>query len=179
MAILKVARLGNPILRKVAEPVPVKSISNPGVQRLIQDMVETMREYDGVGLAAPQIHESLQIIVVDAVGYSRDPEAKRSASVVLINPAIEVISEMKINDWEGCLSIPDLRGLVPRHEEIKVKAFDPAGKSLNFHAQGFHARVIQHEHDHLIGRVFLDRMRTFESLTHLKEFSRYWQQKEA
>jgi peptide deformylase len=179
MAILKVARLGNPILRKVAEPVPVKSISRPGVQRLIQDMIDTMWEYDGVGLAAPQIHESLQIIVVDAMGYSRNPEAKRSAPAVLINPAISVISEKEINDWEGCLSIPDLRGLVPRYEEIKVQACDSAGKALNFHAQGFYARVIQHEHDHLMGRVFLDRMRTFESLTHLREFSKYWQREEA
>src|SRR3954452_20337901 len=108
MAILKVARLGNPILRKVAEPVPVKSISRPGVQRLIQDMVDTMWEYDGVGLAAPQIHESLQIMVVDARGYSRNPDAKRSAPAVLINPAISVISEREVDDWEGCLSIPDL-----------------------------------------------------------------------
>jgi peptide deformylase len=178
MAILKVARLGNPILRKVAESVPIKSIFNPEVQRLIQDMVETMKEYNGVGLAAPQIHESLQIIVVDAVGSSRNPEPKKSVPAVLINPTIRVISEREISDWEGCLSIPDLRGLVPRYEEIEVEAFDTAGKALNFHAQGFHARVIQHEHDHLMGRVFLDRMRTFESLTHLREFSRFWQQRE-
>jgi peptide deformylase len=178
MAILKVARLGNPILRKVAEAVPVKGISGPAIQRLIDDMVETMWEYDGVGLAAPQIHESLQIIVVVATGFSRKPKAKRSAPAVLINPVISVISEKEIDDWEGCLSIPDIRGLVPRYEEIKVEAYDSAGKGLNFQARGFHARVIQHEHDHLMGRVFLDRMRTFESLTHLREFSKYWQQEE-
>jgi peptide deformylase len=178
MAIMKVARLGNPILRKVAEPVPVEAICSPGVQRLIRDMVETMWEYDGVGLAAPQIHDSLQIIVVEAMGDSRNPGAKRSAPVVLINPVLSIISEQVIDDWEGCLSIPDLRGLVPRCAEIKVNACDPGGKALDFHAQGFFARVIQHEHDHLIGKIFLDRMRSFESLTYLREFSKYWSQKD-
>jgi peptide deformylase len=98
--------------------------------------------------------------------------------MVLINPALTVVSEKMIEGWEGCLSIPDLRGLVPRYEEIRVQAYDSGGKRLNFQAGDFLARVIQHEHDHLIGKVFLDRMRGFESLAFLNEFSKYCQSDE-
>jgi len=97
---------------------------------------------------------------------------------VLINPALTVLSEQVIEDWEGCLSIPDMRGLVPRPVEIKVQAYNPAGKPINFRARDFYARVIQHEYDHLVGKVYLDRMRSMASLTFLPEFSRYWRKKE-
>ena len=98
--------------------------------------------------------------------------------MVLVNPALTVVSESMVEDWEGCLSIPDMRGLVPRYRDIKVQAYDAEGEPLNFHAEDFLARVIQHEHDHLIGKVFLDRMRSFESLAFLNEFSKYWQRNE-
>jgi peptide deformylase len=178
MSILKVARLGHPVLRDVAKPVTVEQISSSGVQRLIQDMVETMREYEGVGLAAPQVHESMQIMAIEALPHSDKPEQKETPLMVLINPALTVVSQRMIEDWEGCLSVPDLRGLVPRYQEIRVQAYDSEGKPLNFHARDFLARVIQHEHDHLIGKVFLDRMRSFESLAFLNEFSKYWQRDE-
>lgn len=178
MSILKVARLGHPVLREVAKPVTVEQISSSGVQRLIQDIVETMREYGGAGLAAPQVHESMQIMAIEALPRSDKPEEKETPLMVLINPALTIVSERMIEDWEGCLSVPDLRGLVPRYQEIRVQAHDSAGKPLNFHAQDFLARVIQHEHDHLIGKVFLDRMRSFESLAFLNEFSKYWQSNE-
>ncbi len=175
MSILKVAKLGHPVLRRTAQPVKADEIASPAIQRLIQDMIETMREYAGVGLAAPQVHESLQIIVIEALEPSEDRKDQTTPLTVLINPALTIISERIVEDWEGCLSIPDLRGLVPRYQEIRVQAYDSGGKLLNFHAHDFFGRVIQHEHDHLIGKVFLDRMRSFESLTYLKEFSKYWQ----
>jgi len=178
MSILKVTRLGHPVLREVAKPLPVEQISSTGVQRLIQDLVETMREYGGVGLAAPQVHESVQIMAIEALTRSDKSEEKETPLMVLINPALTVVSERLIEDWEGCLSIPDLRGLVPRYEEIRVQAYNSDGKSLNFPARDFLARVIQHEHDHLIGKVFLDRMRSFESLAFLSEFNKYWQKDE-
>jgi peptide deformylase len=178
MSILKVAKLGHPILREVARPAAIEQIASTGIQRLIQDMVETMREYGGVGLAAPQVHESLQIIAIEALTHSNKPEEKETPLMMLINPALTVVSERMIEDWEGCLSVPDLRGLVPRWQEIRVQAYDSEGKHLDFQARGFLARVIQHEHDHLIGKVFLDRMRGFESLAFLNEFSKYWQNNE-
>ena len=98
--------------------------------------------------------------------------------MVLINPVLTIVSENLHEDWEGCLSIPDLRGLVPRYRQIKVQAYDSSGRVVDFQAQDFLARVIQHEHDHLMAKVFFDRMRSFESLSYLQEFARYWQRKE-
>lgn len=174
MSILKVAKLGNPVLRRFAKPVPVDEIQSQAIQRLIDDMVATMREYGGVGLAAPQVHESLQIAVIEELEESR--QARSTQLQVLINPVLTVVSDEVEEDWEGCLSIPDLRGRVPRYREIRVRALNAAGQPLDFKAGEFHARVIQHEHDHLTGKVFLERMTRFDSLTYLKEFSRYWQE---
>lgn len=169
MAILKVANLGNPVLRIPAEPV--KSIQAPEIQRLIDDMIETMREYHGVGLAAPQVHRSLQIVAIEA-----DPERDQGAGspTILINPRFAPNTDRLEEDWEGCLSIPNLRGKVPRYTEIEVQAHDRRGKPLTLSAQDFFARVIQHECDHLAGTVFLDRMKSLETLTFLEEYGRYW-----
>jgi peptide deformylase len=172
MAILKVAILGNPVLRVPGEPV--KNIQAPDIQRLIDDMIETMREYRGVGLAAPQVHRSLQIAVIEE---EKDPEAPRESSrplTVLINPRVVPVTDRMEEDWEGCLSIPDLRGKVPRFKEIEVQAHDRRGRPLLLKASDFFARVIQHEHDHLTGTVFLDRMKSFETLTYPVEHARYW-----
>lgn len=174
MAILKVARLGHPVLRRVAKEIPPRQISSPQVQQFITDMTETMKEYDGVGLAAVQVHVSDQVAVLEVADNPRYPQKPKVPLTVLINPKITLLSEELEEDWEGCLSIPDLRGKVPRYKSIRVKAQDPQGKELDFVASGFHARVIQHEWDHLNGRVFLDRMRDLTSLTYLQEFSRYW-----
>jgi peptide deformylase len=175
MSILKIAKLGNPVLREPAKPLPLKEMSSPGIQQFIRDMVETMREYEGVGLAAPQVHQPLQILVVEALGDPKNPQDSITPLTVLINPVISVPCEQLEENWEGCLSIPDLRGLVPRYQEIKVQAIDPSGKAVHLHARDFFARVIQHEYDHLVGKVFLDRMRNFESLAFLKEYAKYWQ----
>ena len=177
MSLLKVAKLGHPVLREIAKPVPVSEIHGGQIQDLIENMIETMREYEGVGLAAPQVHESLQITVIDALDYPEKSKLSPTPLMVLINPTLTVFSEKLDEDWEGCLSIPDLRGMVPRYQEIKVQAYDQNGKLLEFKAHGLQARVIQHEYDHLIGKVFLERMRTLESLSYLKEFSRFWKKK--
>jgi len=171
MAILKVARMGHPVLRAKARALDKAEIKSPAIQRLIDDLIDTMVEYHGVGLAAPQIHESVRIFV--AALDSAD-EGQEAEPVVVINPEIAVVGSDVIDDWEGCLSIPDIRGRVPRAREIKVRAFDRKGDRIELHAHDFPARVIQHETDHLDGVLFFDRMRAFETLTFLDEYSRYW-----
>ena len=173
MAILKVARLGHPILRQIAEPVPPEGIGAPVVQRLIDDMIETMVEYDGAGLAAPQVHVAQQIVVFEVEGNPRYPDAESIPLTVLINPKITPTTQHMEEDWEGCLSLPDLRGRVPRYTQVRVEAYDRKGKKLNYVVKDFHARVTQHECDHLIGTVFVDRMKSMASLSFLREFTRY------
>jgi len=171
MAILKVARMGHPVLRAKARALDKGEIKGVPIQRLIDDMIETMAEYHGVGLAAPQVHESVRIFVaaLDTADEGEEPEP-----VVVINPEIAVIGSDVIEDWEGCLSIPDIRGRVPRAREIRVKAMDRKGERIELRAHDFPARVIQHETDHLDGVLFFDRMRSFETLSFLDEYSRYW-----
>lgn len=162
------------MLRTIAKNLTAKEIRAPEMQKFIDDMVETMKEYDGVGLAADQVHESKQVCVLEVADNPRYPNKSKVPLTVLINPKITPLSEETEEDWEGCLSIPDLRGRVPRYTSIHVQALDGNGKSLDFVAQGFHARVIQHEYDHLNGKVYLDRMKDLTTLTFLQEFGRYW-----
>ena len=177
MAILKVSRLGHPVLRTAASPIEPASIKTPAVQRLIDDMFDTMREYSGIGLAAPQVHESVRVFVA---GIRPRPIGAEIAEdedmplMALVNPEITLVGAANELGWEGCLSIPDIRGRVPRAPVVKVKAFDRTGQAIAFTAKGFAARVIQHEHDHLDGILFFDRMKSFESLAYLEEYDRYW-----
>ncbi|MFM8270521.1 MAG: peptide deformylase [Pseudomonadota bacterium] len=169
MAIRKVAVMGNPVLRQVAQPVPEKEIKTEAIQNLIQDMVETMMEYDGRGLAAPQIHESLQIVVmIWDFEEGVEPYLK-----VLINPEIEFLTQETSTFPEGCLSVPGLQGDVPRPNWIKVRALDQEGERIGFEAKGFAATVIQHECDHLLGKLYIDRMTDLTRLAFTKEYSRY------
>jgi peptide deformylase len=170
MSILKVARMGHPVLRTRARPVERGEIKSPAFQKLIDDMIETMAEYHGVGLAAPQIHESVRLFVA-AVDDSED---KTAAPLAIVNPEIVLEGSDVVEDWEGCLSIPDLRGRVPRTRVITVRGLDRRGERFELQASDFPARVVQHETDHLDGVLFLDRMRSFESLTFLDEYARYW-----
>ena len=172
MAILKVARMGHPVLRAKARTLDRTEIRSAAVQKLIDDMLETMAEYHGVGLAAPQIHEGLRIFVA-ALDAKEDSEAD-DQPLAIINPEITIVGSDVVEDWEGCLSIPDIRGRVPRAREITVRAFDRRGDRIELHAHDFPARVIQHETDHLDGVLFFDRMTSFETLTFLDEYSRYW-----
>ncbi len=171
MSILKVARMGHPVLRVRTKTLEKSELKSAIVQRLIDDMIETMTEYHGVGLAAPQVHEKLRLFVA-AIGPGDDEDALEP--VAIINPEITPVGSDIVLDWEGCLSIPDIRGRVPRAREIRVKALDRNGERIELHAQNFPARVIQHEADHLDGILFFDRMRSFESLTFLDEYARYW-----
>ncbi len=176
MAILKVARLGHPVIRTPSEAVPKESITTPHMQRFIDDMIETMHEYDGVGLAAPQVHVLKQIAVIEVQENRRYPSEGPIPLTVLINPKILTASKKQLRDWEGCLSVHEFRGKVPRAELLEVEAYNRKGEKVKFQAHGFFARVIQHECDHLIGKVFLDRMPDLSTLSHLHEFVRYWQE---
>src|SRR5581483_3232096 len=158
MAVLRVARLGHPVLRRVAAPVPPEGIGAPEIQQLIDDMLETMAEYDGAGLAAPQVHVSRRVVIYGVEANPRYPDADAVPLTGLINPKITSVGQKPEEDWEGCLSVPDLRGKVPRFTRIRVEAYGRDGKPLRFAAEGFHARVVQHECDHLDGKVYLDRM---------------------
>ena len=181
MSILKVARMGHPVLRTRAKAIDPANIASPRIQQLIDDMFETMREYQGVGLAAPQVHVPLRVFVAGFAPEAEedeeehdDREGERVPLMAVINPEITPVGKTTDEDWEGCLSIPDIRGKVPRAREIQVRGYDRTGQRLDMRARGFTARVIQHETDHLDGVLFLDRMRSFDTLTFLDEFSRYW-----
>ena len=174
MAILKVARLGHPVLRQVARPVPVEAIRSADVQRLIDDMIETMREYDGAGLAANQVHTLQQICVIEVTGNPRYPDAPNIPLTVLINPVVTPLTADMEDGWEGCLSVPDMRGQVPRHTAVRLQCHDREGQRLDLVAKEFFARVIQHETDHLNGIVYLDRMRDLGTLTHIAEWNKHW-----
>jgi peptide deformylase len=170
MSILKVARMGHPVLRERARPLDKSDIKSAVVQKLIDDMIDTMHEYHGVGLAAPQVHEGLRVFVAL---LDEEPDAKTDAAVI-INPEIVASTPATEEGWEGCLSIPDIRGRVPRYTDIRVKALDRAGRAIELELKNFSARVAQHETDHLDGVLFFDRMKTFETLSFMDEYSRYW-----
>ena len=174
MSILKVARLGHPTLRKITEAVSEEELRSEATRQFVDDMIETMKDYDGVGLAADQVHVSKQIAVLEVADNPRYPEKPLVPLTVLINPIITSLTEEFEDDWEGCLSIPDMRGKVPRYKSIRVQAFDRNGAPLDFVATGFHARVVQHEWDHLNGKVYLDRMSDLSTLSFITEFARYW-----
>ena len=169
MSILKVARMGHPVLRERARPLEKSDLRDPLVQKLIDDMIETMHEYHGVGLAGPQVHEGLRIFVA----LLDDDPGPDSATVAIINPEIVPQTAVQEEGWEGCLSIPDIRGRVPRYTDIVVNAMDRKGKPIELRLKGFAARVAQHETDHLDGVLFFDRMPSMESLTFLDEYSRF------
>ena len=171
--ILKVARLGHPVIRTKAQLVAVDKIKTHDFQKLLDDMVETMHEYIGVGLAGPQVHLPLQVAVLEVEKHPRYPDMPSVPLTYLINPVVTILDDTKIDEFEGCLSIPELRGQVPRFKKLHVNALGREGETLDFIAEDFHARVIQHETDHLKGEVYLDRMTDMKSLSHLLEWQRY------
>ena len=168
--LLEVIRLGHPVLRSVAEPVPEELFASGRLVDLGRDMVRTMIEESGVGLAAPQVAEDLRLFTYWVPETDEEPEL---SPTVLVNPEIRAVGTEIEEGWEGCLSIPGLRGLVPRYRRIKVKARLLDGESISLTVDGFHARVIQHEYDHLDGVVFLDRMDSAQSLAFEPEWERY------
>ena len=172
MSILKITQMGHPILRKVAQTVPIENIHLNEMQQFLDDMVETMNDYHGIGLAAPQVFDPRRIIIVGLNPFKTD-KADETEVTILINPELTFTSEDQTDDWEGCLSIPDIRGIVPRSKCIGISAYDREGKRLTFEAHDYFARVLQHEMDHLNGVLFLDRMKDLISLSYSEEYSRY------
>jgi peptide deformylase len=162
MAIHDILKMGDPRLLRMAEPV--KAFGSAELLRLIEDMFDTMASAQGVGLAAPQIGVNLQLVIFGFDHNERYPDASSVPKTVLCNPIIEALGEMEEEGWEGCLSVPGLRGRVPRWQRIRYQGQSPDGKAIDRIAEGFHARVVQHECDHLIGRLYPTRMR---DLTHL------------
>jgi peptide deformylase len=169
MSILKVARMGHPVLRQRGRPLEKSELLSSAVQQLIDDMIDTMHEYNGVGLAAPQVHHSMRLFVAL---LEEEPDSS-TAATVLVNPEIVPQASTKEEGWEGCLSIPDIRGLVPRLTDITVRALDRSGRAVDMRLRDFPARVAQHETDHLDGVLFFDRMTSMQSLTYLEEYSRF------
>jgi len=161
--------MGHPVLRERARPVSKSELREPLMQKLIDDMIDTMHEYHGVGLAAPQVHEGLRLFVAL---LDDDPGSKTEAAVI-VNPEIVPVAPTKEEGWEGCLSIPDIRGMVPRFTDVTMAALDRHGKAMELRLKDFPARVAQHETDHLDGVLFFDRMSSMQSLTYLDEYSRF------
>jgi peptide deformylase len=174
MAILKVARLGHPVLRQTARPLTVDQIQSAETQRFIDDMIETMREYDGAGLAANQVHTLAQIAVIEVQANPRYPDAPEIPLTVVVNPVLTPLTDEIEDGWEGCLSVPDMRGMVPRFTAVRLQCHDREGGRVDLVAKDFFARVIQHETDHLFGKLYVDRMRDLSTLSHLAEWNRYW-----
>lgn len=170
MAILKVARLGHPVLRQACKPIDPQAITGPEVQRLIRDMFETMAEYNGVGLAAPQVHQPVRLAII---GGEVDDEGRPQFRVV-INPEITVLEEQRLGMFEGCLSVPGMRGWVERPRKVKVKAYDKHGKAGEFVLDGFPAIVVQHECDHLDGVLYVDKLADTRRFGFEEEADRYF-----
>ncbi len=170
MAILKVARMGHPVLRQVCKPIDPKAITGPEVQRLIRDMFETMAEYNGVGLAAPQVHQPVRLLIA---GGEADDDGRPQFRII-INPEITVLDEKRLGMYEGCLSVPGMRGWVERPRKVKVKAYDEQGRLSETVLEDFPAVVVQHECDHLDGVLYVDRLTDTRRFAFEEEAERFF-----
>jgi peptide deformylase len=172
MAILKIARMGNPVLLRKCDPVADPGA--PEIRRLVADMMQTMEDAPGVGLAAPQVYQPLRLFVFRVPGgrASEDPDDLELGNTVLINPSVDLIGEERVLGWEGCLSIPDLRAAVPRATRIRYRGVDCDGTVIEREVSGFHARIVQHEYDHLDGILYTMRMTDFRYFGFNEELNR-------
>lgn len=178
MALLKIARLGHPCLRRPNRALTAAELRKDATQKLIADMVETMRDAEGIGLAAPQVHENLQLVVIEIAKVEVEPKDAKGAKkerppLVLANPVFTRLSEERVQGWEGCLSVDDLRGLVPRSKAAAIKYLDVKGEPRTLETATFLAVVLQHELDHLVGKLYLDRMPDMTRLAHLAEYRKF------
>lgn len=173
MTIRKIAAIGHPVLRAAAEPVPVDEIASPYVQGLIDDLIETMRDAQGAGLAANQVHDAVQICVMEVTRNARYPYKPPFPLRVLVNPELEFLDDEVFDVYEGCLSVPDLRGVVPRHMNVRVRALDRDGLPIDTVVRGITAGTYQHEVDHLRGTLIVDRVGDTRSLCTWNEFDRW------
>ncbi len=167
-----VLRMGHPELRRVAEPVPESELGTARIATLVEDLWDTMAARGGVGLAATQIGEASRVVVFGMESSARYPDAPAVPRTVLVNPVIEPLDEEMEEAWEGCLSVPGLRGLVPRHRRIRYRGSTPAGERIDREVEGFHARVVQHECDHLDGVLYPMRMTDMSSFGFEEELAR-------
>lgn len=159
MAVRPILKMGDPRLLRIAQPV--QRFDTPELHALVEDLFDTMRAADGAGLAAPQIGVDLAVVIFGFDKLERYPDAPAVPQTVLINPTITPLSDEEEEGWEGCLSVPGLRGVVPRFARIRYTGFDPWGAPIEREAEGFHARVVQHECDHLVGKLYPMRVRDF------------------
>jgi peptide deformylase len=157
--IREVLKMGDPRLLQRAQPV--EAFDTPELRALLADMRDTMAHLSGAGLAAPQIGIGLQVVIFGVERNPRYPDAEEVPNTVLINPVLTPLSEELVEDWEGCLSVPGLRGMVPRHARLRYQGFDERGNPIDRSVSGFHARVVQHEVDHLMGILYPMRIRDF------------------
>jgi peptide deformylase len=173
MAIRKIATIGHPVLREVAREVSLEELRSAKVQTFIDDLVETMHDASGAGLAANQVHEPIRICAIEIRNNPRYPYKPNYPLTVLVNPVVKPSTDDTFLVYEGCLSVPNLRGEVRRFTGVQVKAWDREGKELDFHVKGLTAGTFQHEVDHLDGKVFLDRVEDTRSLATWADFDRY------
>jgi peptide deformylase len=162
MAIRPVLRMGHPLLHQVASPV--ERFGTAGLRELVRDMDDTMRSLDGAGIAAPQIGVSLRVVIFEVTANPRYPHAEAVPYTVLVNPVLEPLGAEQEDGWEGCLSVPGLRGLVPRYRQLRYRGFDLEGRPIDRTVAGFHARVVQHEVDHLDGILYPMRITDLRNL---------------
>ena len=165
MAIREILKMGHPILLEVAKPV--EKFNTSELDSIIEDMIDTMKENDGAGLAAPQIGLGMQLVIFGFDSNERYPEADQVPFTMLINPVITPIGDEEEDGWEGCLSVPGLMGVVPRFKKIRYQGKDQHGNEIDREVDGFHARVVQHECDHLIGKLYPMRIRDFSQFGYL------------
>ena len=173
MAIRKIAVVGHPVLRTSARPVSREELESADMQTFIDDLVETMRDANGAGLAATQIYEPVAICALEVKDNPRYPYKPNLPLTVLVNPKLTPVGSETFDNYEGCLSVPNLRGVASRHCQVRVEAWDRHGKALDFVARGLTAGTYQHEVDHLLGKPFLDRVTDTTTLTTWAEFDRF------
>jgi len=174
MAILKVALLGDPVLRRKAAPVSRAMLRSTAFRRLVADMTATMKEYDGAGLAGPQVREGLRVVVVGSEGNPRYPDTPGFPLRVMVNPVVRALTGRRVGFWEGCLSVPGLRGLVRRPGRVRVAYTDMQGRRHSFVADRFCAVAVQHEVDHLDGKLYVDRLVGTRHLSYEREYARHF-----
>ena len=162
MAVRSVLRMGHPVLQQVA--APVERFDTAELRELVRDMDDTMRALDGAGIAAPQVGVSVRVVIFEVASNPRYPQAEAVPYTVLVNPELEPIGAEQEDGWEGCLSVPGLRGLVPRYRQLRYRGFDLEGRPIDRTVAGFHARVVQHEVDHLDGVLYPMRIRDLRNL---------------
>ena len=175
MAIRKIATIGHPVLRQPVQRVTTEELRSEAFQRLIDDLIETMRDASGAGIAAPQIYEPVSLCAIEVNNNPRYPYKPAIPLTILVNPVVTPTTDEQFDNYEGCLSVPNLRGVAPRATEIRVRAWDRHGVAIDQVVRGLTAGTYQHEVDHLLGKVFLDRVGDTTTLSTWGDFERYHQ----